>query len=77
MTGPVRDSATSIRTCAAFPAGVPNGHHLVNRSDRPACYLEISNRDPADTGTYPDVDLAYAKSPTGRPRFTHKDGTPY
>src|SRR5581483_10086953 len=29
-----------------FPAGSTNGHQLVNRSDKPARYLEISNRDP-------------------------------
>src|SRR3712207_6544715 len=28
-------------TCAGFPAGSRNGHQLVNRSDRPARYLEI------------------------------------
>src|SRR5215475_8081942 len=43
--------------CAGFPAGSRNGHHLCNRGDRPARYLEISNRDPADTAEYPDVDL--------------------
>src|SRR4030095_16376507 len=32
-------------TCAGFPAGARNGHQLVNRSDHPARYLEISNRD--------------------------------
>src|ERR1051326_9116137 len=32
--------------CAGFPAGSKNAHQLVNRSDRPARYLEISNRDP-------------------------------
>src|SRR5829696_6274091 len=46
--------------CAGFPAGSRDGHQLVNRSDRPARYLEISNRDLADTAAYPDVDLAYA-----------------
>ncbi len=64
-------------TYAGFPAGAKNGHQLVNRSDRPARYLEISNRDPEDSAEYPDVDLAYRKSPDGRARFTHKDGTPY
>ncbi len=59
-------------TCAGFPAGVANGHQLVNRSDRPARYLEISNRDPEDAAEYPDVDLAYRDE-----AFTHKDGTPY
>jgi uncharacterized cupin superfamily protein len=63
-------------TCAGFPAGARNGHHLVNRSGRPARYLEISNRDPDDSAEYPDVDLAYRKGPDGRPLFTRKDGSP-
>jgi uncharacterized cupin superfamily protein len=63
--------------CAGFPAGKPNGHHLVNRGDRPVRYLEISNRDPDDSATYPDVDLAYRKRADGRATFTHTDGTPY
>jgi uncharacterized cupin superfamily protein len=62
---------------AGFPKGVENGHHLINRSDRPARYLEISNRDPADTAAYPDVDLAYRKAADGKAVFTRKDGTPY
>ena len=62
--------------CAGFPAGSGDGHQLVNRSDRPAVYLEISNRDDADTASYPDVDLAYRKTPTGF-KFTHRDGVPY
>src|SRR5262245_26303658 len=61
--------------CAGFPAGTKNGHQLVNRSDRPVRYLEISNRDAEDTAEYPDVDLAY--NPGGDPIFTHKDGSPY
>ena len=63
--------------CAGFPAGSNNGHQLVNRSARPARYLEISNRDPDDSAEYTDVDLAYRKAPDGRAIFNHKDGTPY
>lgn len=62
---------------AGFPAGKPDGHQLVNRSDRPARYLEISNRAPGDVAIYPDVDLAYESRPDGTFAFTHKDGTPY
>ncbi|MBA3501526.1 MAG: cupin domain-containing protein [Deltaproteobacteria bacterium] len=48
-------------TCAGFPAGERVGHQLVNRSDRPARYLEISNREDADEAEYTDrdVDMAY------------------
>jgi uncharacterized cupin superfamily protein len=63
--------------CAGFPAGARNGHQLVNRSDRPVRYLEISNRDPEDSAEYPDDDLAYRKASDGSALFTHKDGTPY
>jgi uncharacterized cupin superfamily protein len=63
--------------CAGFPAGVANGHQIVNRSDRPARYLEISNRDPEDGAEYPDVDLAYRKTPSGDALFTRKDGSSY
>ena len=58
--------------CAGFPAGSRDGHQLVNRSDRPAVYLEISNRDAADEAHYPDVDMLY----TGG-AFTRRDGTPF
>ncbi|HSY05435.1 MAG TPA: cupin domain-containing protein [Steroidobacteraceae bacterium] len=59
--------------CAGFPAGSEDGHQLINRSGRPAIYLEISNRDSEDSAYYsdPDVDLAY---PRGKP--TRRDGTP-
>jgi uncharacterized cupin superfamily protein len=63
--------------CAGFAAGSKNAHHLVNRSDRPARYLEISNRDPEDGAEYPDVDLVYRKAADGSPEFTRKDGTKY
>jgi uncharacterized cupin superfamily protein len=63
--------------CAGFPAGARNGHHLLNRGDRPARYLEISNRDPEDTAEYPDVDLAFHRAPDGKVTFTRKDGTTY
>ena len=64
-------------TCAGFPAGTRNGHQLVNRSGRPARYLEMSNRDPEDGADYPDVDLAYRKGPDGKALYFHKDGKPY
>ena len=62
--------------CAGFPAGVANGHQLVNRSGKPAVYLEISNRDQKDAVTYPDVDLRW--NATDAPdAYTHRDGRPY
>ncbi|KAB2900533.1 MAG: cupin domain-containing protein [Kofleriaceae bacterium] len=66
-------------TYAAFPAGKPLGHHFRNQSDRPARYLEVSNRHPEDSAEYTDpaVDMAYKKAPGGGAVFTHRDGKPY
>ena len=61
---------------AGFKAGVPNGHHLVNRSDREAVYLEIGTRAPRERAHYPDVDLAVERE--GKTyKATHKSGEPY
>ena len=38
--------------------------------------LEVGDRSPDDTVTYPDDDLESRATPSGRKRF-HKDGTPY
>jgi len=64
-------------TCAGFPAGVRDGHQLVNRSDQPARYLEISNHDPDDEAEYAEDDLACRKVADGTYVFSRKDGTPY
>ena len=61
---------------AGFPAGESDGHHLVNRSDAPAVYLEIGDRTANDTVHYPDDDLSAQDTPAGW-AFTHKDGQPY
>jgi uncharacterized cupin superfamily protein len=61
--------------CAAFKAGDADGHHLVNRSDKPARALEIGTRDPdRDRTVYPDVDMVAEPS---EPVFRRRDGTPY
>ena len=46
------------------------------RSERPAVYLEISNRDPEDAAHYSDaeVDLVW-NAPHARGRFTRRDGS--
>lgn len=63
--------------CAGFPAGSKNGHQLVNRSDRPARYLEIGSRDAADIVGYSDDDLACTRNSEGALVFTRKDGSGY
>lgn len=61
---------------AGFKAGVANGHHLVNRSDADASYLEIGTRAPSERAHYPDDDLFAEKTASGF-RFLHRDMTPY
>jgi uncharacterized cupin superfamily protein len=58
---------------AAFPKGVPNGHHLVNRSDRPCVFVAVGRAAVTDCH-YPDVDMHLDAARGG---FTHKDGRPY
>lgn len=66
--------------CAAWKAGVENGHHLINRSAQLARLLTVGMRDQEDHAEYPDVDLRSTPGRYGRGGvggFTHKDGTPY
>ncbi len=58
--------------CAGYPAGVRDGHHLVNRSAAPAQYLEIGNRIDGDNAFYPDDDLVWVEI-DGQARTAHRD----
>jgi len=60
--------------CAAFPAGKPNGHHLVNRSWGNGVFLVCGTKDKSDVVTYSDVDMRYDSATD---TTTRKDGTPY
>jgi uncharacterized cupin superfamily protein len=62
--------------CAGFRAGTGNAHHLVNETDSDVVYLEIGDRTPGESATYPDDDL-FLTFIEGKYRFTHKDGTSY
>jgi uncharacterized cupin superfamily protein len=70
------DGETLLRAgdCAAFPKGTGNGHHMINRSNNRAVYLEAGSRQPDDMTTCSDIDM---KSANADGRFVHKDGTPY
>lgn len=62
---------------ATFKAGVENGHHLVNRSDRDAFVLEVGTRTPGgDSAFYSDLDMKVV-SEGGKSRYLHMDDTPY
>ncbi len=61
---------------AGSPAGAADGHHLLNRTDKDAVYLEVGDRVTRDEVEYPDIDLRLSRR-DGKDVFTHKDGTPY
>lgn len=55
---------------AAFPKGVANGHHLINRSDRPCRFVAVGRPAESDCH-YPDADMHLDGATQ---RFTRKDG---
>lgn len=69
------ETQLSAGMCAGFVHG-GRAHHLINRSAADAVYLEIGDRLPGDSATYPDDDLAAEKCEAGW-RFTRKNGEPY
>jgi uncharacterized cupin superfamily protein len=73
----IEDNAETVLRageCAAFPKGTGNGHHLINRSNAMAIYLEVGSRHPDDLTSCSDIDMMSANADG---RFIHKDGTPY
>lgn len=68
-------SETMLRSgdCAAFPKGVANGHHLVNRSQADCVFIAIGKTATTDCH-YPGIDMRLDAA-TGR--YLHEDGTPY
>jgi len=71
------DGETIMRAgeCVGFPHD-GTAHCLVNRGSEPATYLEIGDRAPGDSATYPRDDLV-AEHDGKTWRFKHRDGTLY
>jgi uncharacterized cupin superfamily protein len=61
---------------AGWKAGVPNGHCLINRTERDAVYVEIGSRAAREVANYPDIDMRAERDDKGM-RYVHKDGKPY
>jgi len=57
---------------AAWPKGVRNGHHLINRSESDCAYLCVSAGDRDAGGAYSDIDMIFTSA-----GYQHRDGTPY
>jgi uncharacterized cupin superfamily protein len=66
-----------VGMCAGYPAGSKNGHHFINRSQKPAKYLEMGTNVPGDTAFYPDDDLALMETENADMVYVHKDGRRY
>ncbi len=60
--------------CAAFPKGIADGHHLINKSSHVAKVLEVGGRSEVDFCRYPDIDLEI-DAKVGH--YTHRDGSRY
>ncbi len=61
--------------CAAFKAGVANGHCLENRSKVEARFLVIGTRTATETAWYSDIDMMVTSDQNGF-EFKRKDGSP-
>ena len=57
---------------AVFPAGIANGHHLINES-RADCSFVALSAGARTSGGYSDVDMIFTEDS----RFLHRDGTPF
>jgi uncharacterized cupin superfamily protein len=55
----------------AWPAGVQEGHHLINESDEDCVFVVISGGE-RTTGSYSDIDMVFTPD-----AYLHRDGTPY
>jgi uncharacterized cupin superfamily protein len=63
--------------CAAWKAGIADGHRLINRSAAPARFLVVGTNAPDEVVTYADVDMVLHAGADGSHRFTHRDGSPF
>lgn len=79
----VTDAGETMLTAgefAGFKAGVPDGHSLINRSDREARVLEVGARNIAVDEAYypdPDVDLMVKPASEGTRGLFRKNGEAY
>lgn len=74
----VHDDGVIVLTagmCAGF-AHAGTAHQIANRSTSVATYLEVGDRQPGDSVTYPRDDLVAVRAASGW-EYTHKDGAPY
>ena len=61
---------------AGWKAGVPDGHCLINRSNRDAVFIEVGSRAAVERATYSDIDMKVVRDESGF-RYMHKNDEPY
>lgn len=59
-----------------WPAGVANGHHVVNRSGAPCTYLVVGSRKARDIVHYSTIDKILIRE-NGARRLIRRDGSPF
>ena len=70
------ETVMHVGDCAAFPAGVTDGHCFINRTETEARFLVVGTKSPHEVATYSDIDFVIEQSPAGHV-YRHKDGRPY
>ncbi len=72
----MNEGETTLRPgdMAAFPKGVANGHHVLNRSTADAVFVVMGPSIDRDVTTYSDVDMVVGP---GEQPFRTKAGVPY
>ena len=61
---------------AGWKASTPNGHCLINRSQRDATYLEIGTRAKSEIAEYPDIDMRFVRDGQNV-RYLYRSGEEY
>ena len=64
------ETRLTVGMCAGFPAGVADGHRLINRSGQPASYIEVGDRSDGDVIVYSDEDMVWRDG-----AYRRRDGT--
>lgn len=70
------ETVMRVGDCAAFPAGMPDGHCFINRTQTEARFLVVGTKAKHEVATYSDIDLVVEQS-GGVSTFHHKDGRLY
>jgi uncharacterized cupin superfamily protein len=71
----LREVAMGPGGCAAWKAGVANGHRFVNRGAGVARFPVVGSTSADECVTYADVDMKIHFGPDGARRVTHHDGS--